>query len=268
MSTKTFVAGIALLAGLAVPSLAVAAGSVEPPKEPAKGWPHERILGAHYDRQAAQRGFQVYKEVCASCHGLKLVPFRTLTGIGFSEAEVKAIAAGYTVPAEPDPDTGDVGERPGEPFDYFPSPFPNPQAAAAANNGAVPPDLSLMVKAREGGASYLYSLLVGYRDPTEEELKALPAAIPDGSYFNPYKSGHVIAMAPPLAEGIVTYADGQPPATVEQMAYDVTTFLAWAAEPKLEERKRIGFFYMTLLLIICGLLFASYRRISKRVLGH
>lgn len=269
MNKKNILAGIALLAGLAVPTLALAAGDGKHPEAPAKGWSHEKIIGAHFDRAAAQRGFQVYKEVCASCHSLNLVAFRTLTGIGFSEPEVAAIAAGFTVPGEPDPDTGDVKDRPGKPFDYFPSPYANPEAAAASNGGAVPPDLSLMAKARPNGSSYLYSLLHGYRDPTAEELAALPGGkLAANAYYNPYKSGHVIAMAPPLQDGIVTYAEGQPEATVEQMSYDVATFLSWTAEPKLEERKRTGFFFMTFLLIICGLLFASYRRISKRVLGH
>ena len=269
MNKKNILAGLALVAGLAIPSLAFASTDGEEPKHPKQGWPHEKIIGAHYDRAAAQRGFQIYKEVCHACHSLKLVSFRQLEGIGFSQPEIKAIAASFTVMGEPDPDSGDVKERPGKPFDYIPSPFANPEAAAAANNGAIPPDLSLMVKAREGGASYVDSVLSGYRDPTEEELKHLAGGkIPDGGYFNPYKAGHVIAMPPPLSEGIVTYTEGQPPATVEQMSYDVSTFLAWAAEPKLEERKRTGFFFVTFLLILCGLLFASYRRISKRVLGH
>jgi len=268
MNKKNILAGLVLAAGVAVSSMAHAATEGEKPKAPPQGWPHEKIIGAHYDRAAAQRGYQVYKEVCHACHSLKLVSFRTLEGIGFNEAEIKAIAAQQTVMGEPDPDTGDVKERPGKPFDYMPSPYANPEAAAAGNNGAVPPDLSLMVKARVGGASYLYSLLTGYREPTAEDLHHIPGGkIPDGGHFNPYKPGHVIAMAPPLAEGVVTYTDGTP-ATVEQMAYDVSTFLAWAAEPKLEQRKSMGFLIVTFLLITTGLLFFSYKRISKRVLGH
>jgi ubiquinol-cytochrome c reductase cytochrome c1 subunit len=269
MNKKNILAGIALVTGVAVSSLAWASGEAEAPKHPAQGWPHEKVIGAHYDRAAAQRGFQVYKEVCHSCHSLKLVAFRQLEGIGFNEAEIKAIAASFTVMGEPDPDTGDVKERPGKPFDYMPSPYANPEAAAASNNGAVPPDLSLMVKAREGGASYIYSILTGYREPTAEDLKHVAGGkIPDGGHFNPYKLGHVIAMPPPLTDGQVTYTEGQPTASVEQMAYDVSTFLAWAAEPKLEQRKSMGFLIVTFLLITCGLLFASYKRISKRVLGH
>ncbi len=269
MNKKNILAGLALVAGLVVPSLAMAATDGEKPISPKQGWSHEKVIGAHYDRQAAQRGFQVYKEVCHACHSLNYVAFRQLSGIGFNEAEIKAIAKGFTVMGEPDMETGDVKERPGLPFDYMPAPYANQEAAAASNNGAVPPDLSLMVKARPNGASYLYSILVGYRDPTAKELAHFAGGkIPDGGHFNPYKSGHVIAMPAPLMEGIVTYGEGQPPATVEQMAYDVTTFLAWAAEPKLEERKRMGFLIVTFLLITSGLLFASYKRISKRVLGH
>lgn len=269
MNKKSILAGVALVAGVAVSSLAFAATDGEAPRHPKQGWPHEKIIGAHYDRAAAQRGFQVYKESCHACHSLNLVAFRQLEGIGFSEPEIKAIAASFTVMGEPDMETGDVKERPGKPFDYMPSTFANPEAAAASNNGAVPPDLSLMVKAREGGASYVYSILTGYREPTAEDLKHISGGkIPDGASFNPYKSGHVIAMPAPLAEGVVTYSEGQPAATVEQMAYDVTTFLAWAAEPTLEQRKSMGFLVVSFLLIACGLLFFSYKRISKRVLGH
>ena len=269
MTKKNILAGMALVVGLVIPSLAFAANEGEEPKHPKQGWPHEKIIGAHYDRAAAQRGFQIYKEVCHACHSLNLIAFRQLEGIGFSEPEIKAIAASFTVMGEPNMETGDVEERPGKPFDYIPSTFANPEAAAASNNGAVPPDLSLMVKAREGGASYIYSILTGYREPTAEDLKHVSGGkIPDGAHFNPYKTGHVIAMPPPLAEGIVTYTEGQPAASVEQMAYDVSTFLAWAGEPKLEQRKHMGFLIVAFLLITSGLLFWSYKRISKQVLGH
>lgn len=259
--------GLLLVAGFTGPSLAAA--DYDPPRCPEQGFPHKKIIGAHYDRASAQRGFQVYKEVCASCHGLRLVAFRTLSGIGFNEDQIKAIAADYTMTAEPN-EEGEVLDRPGQPFDYFPDPYPNPQAAAFANNGAYPPDLSLMVKARKDGACKMYSLLTGYRDPTAAELEHMPdGKVPDTAYFNPYKAGKVIAMAPPLFEGMVEYTGDNPPeATVSQMAYDVTTFLAWTAEPKLEERKRIGFLFMSLLIIACGLFFFSYRRIAKRVIGH
>ena len=268
MNKKNILAGLVLTLGVAVSSLAHASGDSEKPKTPAQGWPHEKIIGAHYDRAAAQRGFQVYKEVCHTCHSLNLVAFRQLEGIGFSEPEIKAIAASFTVMGEPNPDTGDVKERPGKPFDYIPAPFANPEAAAASNNGAIPPDLSLMVKARVGGASYIDSLLTGYRDPTAEDLHHLAGGkLPDGGNFNPFKAGRVIAMPPPLTDDQVTYTDGTK-ATVQQMAYDVSTFLAWAAEPKLEQRKSMGFVIVTFLLITTLLLFFSYKRISKRVLGH
>ena len=268
MNKKNILAGLALVTGVAFSTMAFAANEGEEPKHPAGGWPHEKILGAHYDRAAAQRGFQVYKEVCHNCHSLKLVAFRQLEGIGFNEPEIKAIAASFTVMGEPDPDTGDVKERPGKPFDYIPSPYANPEAAAASNGGAVPPDLSLMAKAREGGSSYIYSILTGYRDPTAEDLKHLAGGkLPEGGHFNPYKSGHVIAMPPPLTDGQVTYTDGTN-ASVDQMSHDVATFLAWAAEPKLEQRKSMGFLIVSFLLITTGLLFFSYKRISKRVLGH
>ena len=267
--TKSLFSSLAIAFVLLVsaPGHAAGGGSHEL-MEPEGGWPHEKIFGAHYDRAAAQRGFQIYKEVCASCHGLGLVAFRTLADIGFNEDQVKAIAAEYYVMAEPN-DDGDVEEREAKPFDYFPDPFPNVQAAAAANSGAAPPDLSLITKARFGGASYIYSLMLGYSEPTEEDMKHLAVdEIPDTAYYNPYKAGSVIAMAPPLSEDLVEYSEGQPPATMEQMAYDIAVFLAWTAEPKLEERKSLGFRFMSLLLILCGLLFFTYRRISKRVMGH
>jgi hypothetical protein len=165
-----------------------------------------------------------------------------LSDLGFSEAEIKAIAKEYTFMAEPD-DEGEVLERTGLPFDYFPSPYANEKAAAAMNNGAAPPDLSLMTKARVGGPDYLYSLLTAYRDPTEADLAALAAAnieLGDTTYFNPIMGGNQLAMAPPLDDGLVEYAEGQPEATLEQMAHDVTVFLTWAAEPKMEERKEMG----------------------------
>jgi ubiquinol-cytochrome c reductase cytochrome c1 subunit len=270
MMTKALFSSLAVAFVLFVSAPAQASGGGHELMEPEGGWPHEKIFGAHYDRVAAQRGFQIFKEVCASCHSLDLVAFRTLTGIGFNEDQVKAIAADYLVMAEPN-DDGDVEEREAKPFDYFPAPFPNVQAAAAANSGAAPPDLSLITKARFGGASYVYSLMLGYSEPTEEDMKHLAVdEIPDTAYYNPFKAGGVIAMAPPLSEDLVEYSDveGQPQATMEQMAYDIATFLAWTAEPKLEERKNLGFRFMSLLLILCGLLFFSYRRISKRVLGH
>jgi len=245
-----------------------AAGDQDHAVSPPQGWGHVGPMGL-YDRAAAQRGLQVYREVCASCHGLKYVSFRTLTDLGFTEEEVKALAAEYEVEAEPDQD-GEVEMRPGIPSDYFPSPYPNQEAAKASNNGAEPPDLSLMAKKRLGGEDYIYSLMSGYRDPTEAELAHLEETVgglPDTAYFNPYMAGRIIAMAPPLSDDLVEYTDGTA-ATVEQMSYDIATFLTWTAEPTMEERKRIGMQVMIYLLILCGLLYFAFKRVARRVHGH
>ena len=266
---NAFISLVALFV-IAVSGQAYAAGgTIDQVEGPEGGWQHDGFFGT-FDRAAAQRGLQVYREVCASCHSLRFVSFRTLTGIGFTEPEIKAIAAEYTFMADPN-EEGEVLERDGLPFDYFPPVYENKEAAAASNGGAVPPDLSLMTKKRPGGPDYLYSLLTHYREPTAEDMAALEAAnisLGDTSYFNPIMSGNQIAMAPPLDEGLVEYAEGQPEATVEQMAHDVTVFLHWAAEPKLEERKKLGFQVMIYLIIFCGIMFFAYRRIAKRVLGH
>jgi len=237
-------------AAVLVPSTARAAGEAEPPIR--ESWPHHGIFGT-YDRRALQRGFQVYKEVCSACHGTKYLAFRNLRALGYTEEEVKAIAAEYTVVDGPN-DQGEMFERPARPSDRMPSPYPNEQAARAANNGAYPPDLSLIVKARAGGENYLYSLLVGYEEP--------PAGVtvPDGMYYNKYFPGHFIAMPPILQPDGVTYADGTR-ATVGQQARDVTQFLAWLAEPKLEERKATGIKVMLFLIVLTGLLYAYNRRI-------
>lgn len=215
-------------------------------------WPHEGIFGT-FDRAALQRGFQVYKEVCAACHGAKYLAFRNLTDLGYDEEEIKAIAAGYTMTDGPN-DEGEMFERPAIPSDRFPSPFPNEQAAAAANGGKAPPDLSLIVKARVDGEDYLYSLLNGYEPPPPG------VEVPEGGHYNKYFPGHVIAMPPPLTADAVTYGDGTS-ATVQQMAADVTQFLTWAAEPKLEERKRTGIKAMLFLIVLTGLLYAWKRKI-------
>jgi ubiquinol-cytochrome c reductase cytochrome c1 subunit len=199
-----------------------------------------------WDLQQLQRGYQVYKEVCSACHSLKFVAFRDLAQLGYTEAEVKAAAAEWTVPGV-DPNTGETNTRPGLPTDYFPSPYPNDIAARAANNNAVPPDLSLMVKARHDGAAYVHSLLTGYRDPAtfKADGKALKEEFPDfetptGLYFNPYFANLNIAMPPPLTtDGQVTYADGTK-ATIDQMSTDVSAFLTWTAEPALIKRKQTG----------------------------
>jgi ubiquinol-cytochrome c reductase cytochrome c1 subunit len=192
-----------------------------------------------WDLQQLQRGYQVYKEVCSACHGLEYVAFRDLAQLGYSEAEVKATAASWTVPGI-DQATGETNTRPGTPTDYFPSPFANDIAARAANNNAIPPDLSLMTKARHDGPAYVYSLLTGYQAQPAELLAKFPdAKTGTGLYYNPYFPNLNLAMAPPLVDGQVTFADGTE-ASVEQMSKDVAAFLTWTAEPTLVKRKQTG----------------------------
>jgi ubiquinol-cytochrome c reductase cytochrome c1 subunit len=217
-----------------------------------RDWPTSGMFGS-FDRAATQRGLQVYREVCAACHGLKYVAFRNLATLGYSEDDIKAIAAEATVTDGPN-DEGEMFERPGQLFDRFPSPYPNEAAAAAANGGKAPPDLSLMAKARMGGPDYTYSILTGYEDPPAD------VEVPEGGYYNAYFPGHVIAMPPPLSDDQVTYADGTA-ATVSQMASDVSQFMVWAAEPKLEERKQTGLKVVLFLIVLVGLTFALKRKI-------
>ena len=233
-----------------------AVAAVEAADPPEVDWSFAGPFGT-YDRAAMQRGFQVYKEVCASCHALGYVSYRNLADLGFSEAEVKAIAAEYTVTDGPNED-GDMFERPALPSDRFVSPFPNPQAARAANGGAYPPDLSLVAKAFAEGPDYVHALLIGYHEP--------PAGVevPPGQYFNIYFPGHNISMPPPLSEGQVEYGDGTP-ATVEQMARDVSHFLNWAAEPKLEERKRLGVKILIFVAIMTIVFYMAKRKIWRDV---
>ncbi|QDP20147.1 cytochrome c1 [Sphingomonas xanthus] len=214
-----------------------------------------------FDRQQLQRGYQVYKEVCAACHGLSLVSFRDLAALGYSEAEIKAEAGQREVPGI-NPDTGEAALRKATPVDKFPSPYPNETAARAANNNAYPPDLSLIAKAREGGPAYVYSLLTGYQAQPAELLKHFPEAkTGEGLYYNPYFANLNIAMAPPLTgDGQVTYADGTK-STVDQMAKDVSAFLLWTAEPKLENRHRSGLAVIIFLIVATILGYLSYRNI-------
>jgi ubiquinol-cytochrome c reductase cytochrome c1 subunit len=226
----------------------------------------------HYDKQQLQRGLKVYTEVCAACHSMRLVSFRTFEDLGYSEGQVKALAANYQVQDGPN-DDGDMFDRPAVPSDHFPSPYPNSQAAAASNNGAAPPDFSLIAKARgvtrgfpqfvfdiftqyqEGGPDYIYSLLTGYQEP--------PAGVevPEGTHYNPYfMASAALAMAPPISDDQVTYDDGAPQ-TVDQYARDVSAFLMWAAEPHLEERKRTGFMVMVFLVIFTGLLYLTKKSV-------
>src|SRR5436190_6683402 len=237
---------LALLGGVA------ARAQEEAPAPPRQQWSFNGVFGT-YDRAALQRGFQVYKEVCAACHPVRHLAFRDLAEIGYSEDEVKGIAAQYKVQDGPN-DAGEMFERPARPSDPIPGPFANDQAARAANNGALPPDQSLIVKAREGGENYVYALITGYKDA--------PAGfkLGDGMYYNEYFAGHQIKMPPPLNPDQVKYADGTP-ATAQQEAHDVVTFLAWAAEPNLEERHRIGLKVIIFLVVMTGLFYAAKRKI-------
>ena len=212
----------------------------------------------HFDRAQLQRGLKVYSEVCRACHGLTHVAFRDLAALGYNEAQIKTIAGGFEVPSI-NPDTGEAASRPANATDYIPSPFPNEIAARAANNNALPPDLSLIVKAREGHENYVYSLLTGYQ-PVPANLPASLQPAP-GLNYNPYFHSLNIAMSPPLAaDGQVTYDDGTP-STVDQMAKDVTAFLVWAAEPKLENRLATGWTALGFLLVFTVLAFMSYKAI-------
>ncbi|WAT17281.1 cytochrome c1 [Aurantiacibacter sp. MUD11] len=206
---------------------------------PDGGFQFEGPFGT-WDYTQLQRGYQVYKEVCSACHSLDYVAFRDLTDLGYSEAQAKAEAATWQVPGI-NPDTGEATSVPAAWTDYFPSPYPNDVAAAAANNNAIPPDLSLMAKARHDGSNYIYALLTGYQEPSAELLERFPDSAPGtGLYHNPYFANLNLAMAPPItADGQVTYADGTE-ATVEQMSADVAAFLTWTAEPTLVKRKAVG----------------------------
>ncbi len=207
-------------------------------------------LAPEWDVAQLQRGYQVYKEVCSACHSMNFVAFRSLEELGYTEDEVKAEAASWVVPGI-NPDTGEAATRPGTPTDYFPAPYANSVAAAAANNNAIPPDLSLITKARHHGPQYVYSLLTGYQAPSAELVERFPDSVPAaGLNHNPYFANLNLAMAPPLtSDGQVTYADGTE-ATVDQMAKDVSAFLTWTAEPSLVDRVRLGWIVMGFLLFI------------------
>ena len=232
-----------------------------------------------FDRAQVQRGLKIYRDVCSACHGLNLIAFRNLADAGgpsFTEDQAKVIAEEYEIEDGPD-EYGENFTRPGKLYDYFPSPFPNEEAARYANGGAYPPDLSLIAKARsasrgfpwfifdaftqyqEHGADYLYALMTGYVDPPSE------VEVPDGQYYNKsYLAGETLAMSPPLDVELVEYTDGTE-MTVDQYARDVAAFLMWTAEPKLEERKKIGFRVMLFLIVFASLLYFTKRKIWRRV---
>jgi ubiquinol-cytochrome c reductase cytochrome c1 subunit len=245
-----------------------------PIKEPEpQHWTFAGPFG-NFDEAQLQRGYQVYREVCSGCHSMKLMAFRNLSqsgGPGFTDAQVKALAAEFKIEDGPN-DSGESFERPGRPSDHFPSPYPNDQAAASAL-GAAPPDLSMIAKARgvergplltvvdfftqyqEGGPDYIHALLTGYEDPPPG------FKVPSGGHYNPYfNAAAVLAMPPPLTDGLVPYTDGTPQ-TVDQYARDVAAFLMWTAEPHLVERKRIGFMTIIFLIVFAGLMLATKRKV-------
>ncbi|HEY2875562.1 MAG TPA: cytochrome c1 [Reyranella sp.] len=253
---RTIVSGVLALAALGLGTAAIAADDEPALKE--QHWHFKGPFGT-YDRAAAQRGFQVYKEVCSACHSLNLLSYRNLEQLGLNEAQVKGVAAEFQVP-----DIGDDGsaiDRPARPSDHFRKPFPNELAAAAANGGKAPPDLSVMIKARPGGPDYVYSLLTGYVPFDQlkpEQIKEFHVTKDDN--FNLYYPGHRIAMPPPLADGKVTYVDGTKN-TLDQQVRDVVEFLAWASEPHLEERNRTGVRVILFLLAFAGLMYAVKRQV-------
>ncbi|MBM3487677.1 MAG: cytochrome c1 [Alphaproteobacteria bacterium] len=247
----------AIVAAIGLASAAAPAWAAgETPKPPAQRWSFDGLFGT-FDRGSLQRGFQVYKEVCAACHALNQIYYRHLTQIGFTEDQVKQIAAEYEVTDGPN-DQGEMFTRPARPSDRARRPFANEPAARAANNGAYPVDLSLVVKARFNGPDYLYALMTGYTDPPAN------VTLPDGMNYNTYFPGQQIAMAPPLQPDGVTYADGTR-ATVGQMARDVTMFLSWTSEPEMETRKRMGVKVILFLLVLTGMLYAVKRKVWAAV---
>jgi ubiquinol-cytochrome c reductase cytochrome b/c1 subunit len=274
-TAKAAAAAIALLvAGGLVVGSAQNARAEEQATPPSLNWSFSGPFGT-YDRGALQRGLKVYKEVCSNCHALSYIAFRNLGdagGPGYSPAQVAAFASEYKIKDGPN-DQGDMFERPGRPADYFPSPFPNEQAARAANGGAAPPDLSLITKARsyergfprfifdfftqfqEQGPDYVAAILQGFEDKPPPGV-----TIPDGSYYNKFFPGHAIKMPKPLSDGQVTYDDGSP-ATVAQYSHDVATFLMWAAEPHMEARKQLGFQVYIVLIIFAGLMYFTKKKV-------
>lgn len=264
MMTRIFAAALAAVGLSATAALAVE-GDAHAPENYA--WEFEGPFGT-FDRHAVQRGYQVYQEVCASCHSMNLMRFRNLGQKGgpFESEQypnpndnpvVMQIAAGYQVEDGPN-DDGDMFMRDGLPSDAFPAPFENEQQARASNGGAYPPDLSLIVKARSGGADYIRSLLLGYEEAPED------SHLSPGQYYNAYFAGGAIAMAPPLVDDIISYDDGTT-ASVEQMAEDVVTFLTWAGDPHMEARKQMGVMVLMYLFIFAVLVYLAYRQVWRNV---
>ena len=218
-----------------------------------QAWNWQGLFGT-YDREAQQRGWQVYHDVCGNCHPMNQLYYRNLAQLGFNEEQVKAFAAEAEVVDGPN-DEGQMFTRPGRPSDHLKAPFPNEKAARAANNGALPPDLSLIIKARAGGPDYAYNLLLGYEENPPADVQLQP-----GMYYNKIFAGHQIGMPPPLQEDIVTFPHG-PKATKEQLARDVVSYLQWAAEPELEVRKQLGLKTLIFLAVLTALFYALKRKI-------
>ena len=222
-------------------------------------WSFTGLTGT-FDRSSLQRGYQVYKEVCSSCHSMKYLSYRNLGQKGgpeFSLEEVKAIAASYEIEDGPNSE-GEMFSRPGRPSDHFKNPYPNDNAAIAANGGAYPPDMSVLVKARPGGANYIYSILMGY------EEKPSNFTLEEGVYYNKYMDGNKIKMMSPLSDDLIEYTDGTT-ANIDQMAKDVTTFLTWTAEPHLEARHKTGTKVMIYLILLATLVYLSMKKLWSRV---
>jgi ubiquinol-cytochrome c reductase cytochrome b/c1 subunit len=270
MARSALVLVLAASLGLAGSAIAADEHSTESPNPPRQSWSFYGPFG-HFDKGQLQRGFKVYKEVCSVCHGLKYVAFRNLEDLGYSEGQVKAIASEYKIQDGPN-DQGEMFERDGRPADYFPTPWPNENAARARYNG-VPPDMSVLAKARgyergfpwfifdiftqyqEEGPDYIHALMTGYHDKPPAGF-----TLPAGAFYNDYFPGHALAMPPPLSDKRVDYTDGSP-TTVDQYAKDVSAFLMWASEPSLETRKRIGFQVIIFLIILSGLLYFTKKRV-------
>ncbi len=241
-----------LLAGLLIGFSPVAQAAGDAPKPPTHEWSFNGPFG-YYDKAAMQRGYKIYREVCASCHSMKHMYFRNLEALGYNENQIKNIASEYSVQDGPD-DEGEMFDRPAKPSDGFPAPFANDKAAAYANDGAVPPDLSLITKARMNGPDYLYALMTGYQEPPHD------ADVVEGKHWNKYFPGHNISMAPPLSDDLVAYEDGSAQ-TVEQYSKDLVQFMMYAADPHMEARKKAGFRVILFLLVFAGIMYAVKKKI-------
>jgi ubiquinol-cytochrome c reductase cytochrome c1 subunit len=250
---------VAAAAALVLAALLFAPGRVEAQETPPllhPQWSFDGVFGT-YDKAALQRGFQVYKQICSACHPVTHLNFRDLAALGYTPDQLKAIAASDQCTDGPN-DQGQMFQRPCRSSDPIPGPFPNDEAARAANGGALPPDLSMIVKARAGGPDYVYSLMNGFK-PTPTGF-----SLPPGKYYNEYFADHAISMPPPLADNAVTFADGTK-ATVQQMAHDVATFLSWASEPNLDTRHRVGVQVFLFLIVGVGIFYAAKRKIWSAV---